>query len=66
MIVSQFWAFANDIYTKKEGERLFPVVAFGASLGAVLGAGISAVLIAPFGVYQLMLVGAVLLAKRRL
>lgn len=31
MIPSQFWAFANDIYTKDEGERLFPIVQFGAS-----------------------------------
>ena len=38
MIVAQFWAFANDIYNKAEGERLFPVVAFGQSLGAVVGA----------------------------
>src|SRR4029453_9761076 len=24
MIVAQFWAFANDVYTKDEGEALFP------------------------------------------
>lgn len=61
MIVAQFWSFANDVYTNDEGERLFPIVAFGASLGAVLGAGIAAELIKPLGVYQLMLVGAGLL-----
>ena len=61
MIVAQFWSFANDVYTKEEGERLFPIVGFGASLGAVLGAGIASQLIGPLGVYQLMLVGAVLL-----
>ena len=37
MIVAQFWSFANDIYTKEEGERLFAIVGFGASLGAVFG-----------------------------
>lgn len=37
MIVAQFWAFANDVYTNDEGERLFPLVQFGASVGAVLG-----------------------------
>ncbi len=37
MIVAQFWSFANDIYTKDEGERLFAIVGFGASLGAVVG-----------------------------
>jgi AAA family ATP:ADP antiporter len=66
MIVAQFWSFANDVYTEDEGERLFPIVGFGASLGAVLGAGIAGVLIAPLGVYQLMLVGAVLLVLQAL
>ena len=38
MVVAQFWSFANDIYSKDEGERLFAIVGFGASLGAVVGA----------------------------
>ena len=37
MIVAQFWSFANDVYTKDQGERLFAIVGFGASLGAVFG-----------------------------
>jgi AAA family ATP:ADP antiporter len=61
MIIAQFWAFANDIYRKEEGERLFPLVAFGQSLGGVLGATVAGILIAPFGLYTLMLVGAGLL-----
>jgi len=61
MIVAQFWAFANDVYSKEEGERLFVIVGFGASLGAVAGAGIADRLIEPLGVYQLMLVGAAIL-----
>jgi AAA family ATP:ADP antiporter len=61
MIVAQFWSFANDIYTEDEGKRLFPIVGFGASVGAVLGAWIADRLIAPLGVYQLMLIGAVVL-----
>jgi AAA family ATP:ADP antiporter len=36
MVVAQFWSFANDLYTREEGERLLPIVGFGASLGAVL------------------------------
>ena len=62
MIVAQFWAFANDIYTTDEGKRLFPIVGFGASAGAVAGSFIAGWLIAPLGVYQLMLVAAVVLA----
>jgi AAA family ATP:ADP antiporter len=61
MVPSMFWSFTNDIYTKDEGERLIPIVQFGASLGAVLGATIAGLLIAPLGIYQLMLMAAVLL-----
>src|SRR5262245_30810673 len=61
MIVAQFWSFANDVYSKEEGERLFVIVGFGASLGAVVGARVADVLIEPLGVYQLMLVGGVIL-----
>lgn len=58
MIVAQFWSFANDVYVADEGERLFPIVAFGASAGAVLGAVVAGQLIEPMGVYQLMLLAA--------
>ena len=64
MIVAQFWSFANDLYTREEGERLFPIVGFGASLGAVLGALVAGPLIQPLGVYQLLLLGAGLLAAQ--
>ena len=40
MIVAQFWAFANDVYTEEQGKRLFALVGIGASMGAVLGAGV--------------------------
>jgi AAA family ATP:ADP antiporter len=38
VIVAQFWAFANDLYSVERGERLFPLVGVGASLGAWFGA----------------------------
>jgi len=38
MIVAQFWAFANDLYTVERGQRLFPIVGVGGSLGAWVGA----------------------------
>jgi len=62
MIVAQFWAFANDIYTPDEGKRLFAIVAFGASAGAVLGSIIAEQLIEPIGVEQMLLVAAAILA----
>ena len=38
MVIAQFWAFANDLYTPEDGKRLFALIAFGASSGAVVGA----------------------------
>jgi AAA family ATP:ADP antiporter len=61
MIVAQFWSFANVIYDKSEGERLFAIVGFGASLGAVFGARIADRLIEPVGVNELLLLGAAVL-----
>ena len=61
MVIAQFWAFANDLYTPEAGKRLFAIVAFGASLGAVLGGKITSLLIEPLGAYQLLLIAAVLL-----
>jgi ATP:ADP antiporter, AAA family len=58
MIVAQFWSFANDVYSKDEGERLFPIIGFGASLGAVAGSIVADRLIERVGVSTLMLVGA--------
>jgi ATP:ADP antiporter, AAA family len=37
MVIAQFWAFANDIYTQEQGKRLFPIVGIGSSLGAWVG-----------------------------
>ncbi len=61
MVVAQFWSFANDVYSKDEGERLFAIVGFGASLGAVVGSRVADRLIDRIGVYELMLVGAAVL-----
>jgi ATP:ADP antiporter, AAA family len=61
MVVAQFWSFANDVYSKEEGERLFAIVGFGASLGAVVGSRVADRLIDKIGVYELMLVGAAVL-----
>lgn len=38
MVVSNFWAFANDLYTPEQGKRLFPIIGLGGSVGAILGA----------------------------
>src|SRR5918993_2167869 len=66
MIVAQFWSFANDVYAKEEGERLFAIVGFGASLGAVVGARVAGRLIEPLGINPLLLIGAAVLAGQGL
>ena len=36
--VSNFWSFANDLYTAESGKRLFAMIGVGASIGAIVGA----------------------------
>ena len=36
-MIATFWSFGNDIYSKSEGERLFPIVAIGQTAGAPAG-----------------------------
>jgi ATP:ADP antiporter, AAA family len=61
--VSQFWAFANDIYTEAQGRRLFPLVGVGMCVGALAGATVATPLVtlAGFGPYTFMLIAAAIL-----
>lgn len=61
MVIAQFWSFANDVYTSDEGKRLFPIVAFGQSAGAVLGAYLAGKAIDVVGLYPIFLIAAALL-----
>jgi AAA family ATP:ADP antiporter len=36
-VIAQFWSYGNDLFDKPTGERLFPVIAIGATLGSPLG-----------------------------
>jgi ATP:ADP antiporter, AAA family len=56
--VAQFWAFANDLYSTERGKRLFPVIGVGASLGALVGSGLTSILFGGIGPYRLMLIAA--------
>ena len=59
-IVSQFWAFANDLYTEGQGRRLFPFIGVGQSLGAWVGAAAVTPLVRGLNYtpYTLMVLGA--------
>ena len=61
MVIAQFWSFANDVYDKAEGERLFPVIMFGQSVGAVVGTTYVASMAGSLGIGLLLLSGAGLL-----
>jgi ATP:ADP antiporter, AAA family len=60
-VVAQFWSFANDLYTQEQGKRLFGIVAFGGSVGAIVGPRLAARLLQPLGVFELLLVAGVIL-----
>jgi len=63
MAIAQFWAFANDLYTKEQGKRLFPLIGVGSSLGAWVGAVRAGELVGTSGPTRLLIgAGVVLVA----
>src|SRR5438445_9925031 len=36
-LIAQFWSYANDIYDKPTGDRLFPAIMIGMTAGAPIG-----------------------------
>jgi AAA family ATP:ADP antiporter len=63
-VVAQFWAFAADLYDGERGERLLPLIAIGATGGAVFGSLLTELLVrsTPLGSGTLLLVAIVPLA----
>ena len=55
-VVSVFWSFMSDVYTKKQGKRLFGVIAAGGSTGGITGGLITAALVQKIGTINLLLV----------
>ena len=45
LIVSVFWSFMADIFSRQQAKRIFGFVAAGGSVGAVAGPGLTAVLV---------------------
>jgi AAA family ATP:ADP antiporter len=60
-VVSIFWATLVDLFTQEQGKRLFGFIAAGATIGAIFGSGLTAVLVSMVGAANLLLVSAVLL-----
>lgn len=61
-VIAQFWSFANDLYSEEAGKRLFAIVAFGGTLGAIFAPKVASSLFEPLGPYRLMLFAAAILA----
>jgi AAA family ATP:ADP antiporter len=60
-VVSVFWSFMADIYTKEQSRRLFGVISAGGSTGAVLGPLFTSAVVVPIGFENLLPVSALLL-----
>ncbi len=61
LIPAQFWGLTNDIYTEEQGKRLFPMIAFGASLGGVVGPMFAKLIIPVLGSYGMMLAASAII-----
>ncbi len=60
-VVSIFWAFLVDLFRPEQAKRLFGFVAVGGTLGAIVGASVTAGLVGWVGPAKLLLVSALLL-----
>ncbi len=60
-VVSVFWAFMVDVFNSDQGKRLFGFISVGGTLGAIVGAAITATMVRKIGSINLLLVSAVLL-----
>lgn len=60
-IVSVFWSFMADIYSKEQSRRLFGVISAGGNTGALLGPLVTSALVIPIGFENLLPLSALLL-----
>jgi len=59
-VLSVFWAFMVDVFNSEQGKRLFGFISVGGTLGAIVGAAITAALVQRIGTTNLLLVSALL------
>lgn len=60
-VVSVFWSFMADLFNDRQAKRLFPFIAAGGTLGAILGPMLTTLLVQSLGTSNLLLVSAGLL-----
>ncbi len=61
MALATFWAYAADLYNPRSGQRLFPLIAAAAALGAFIGSGVTAPIDTVVGHLGVMLMATALL-----
>ncbi|HEY5938440.1 MAG TPA: Npt1/Npt2 family nucleotide transporter, partial [Kofleriaceae bacterium] len=61
LVIAQFWSLANELFSPAQGKRLFAIIAFGGTIGAIAGAFIAEQLIGSLGISAIMLLAAGLL-----
>lgn len=60
-VVSLFWSFMADIFDSAGARKVFPLIALGGMVGAIVGPGITKLLVTTIGVAPLLVVSAVAL-----
>ncbi|MDH4124795.1 MAG: MFS transporter [Gammaproteobacteria bacterium] len=60
-VVSVFWSFMADIYTREQGRRLFGLISAGGSTGALAGPFATRLLVSEIGFHNILLISAALL-----
>jgi len=61
-IISLFWSFMNDVFSKEQSRRLFAFVGAGGTAGALTGPLITTLLVERVGLGYLLLISAVILS----
>ena len=60
-VVSVFWSFMADIFTREQGRRLFGLISAGGSIGAIIGGIATSLLVIRIGNHNLFPISALLL-----
>jgi AAA family ATP:ADP antiporter len=61
-VVSVFWSFMADIYTRDQGRRLFGFITAGGSIGALFGGAATSTFVVQIGFQNLLPIAAILLS----
>lgn len=58
-VVTVFWGFMADLFTGDQGKRLYGAIAFGGTLGAIVGSSVTALLVDVVPAFTLLLIACI-------